>query len=76
MYIETLSECGVYREENSAPHKVHIYLEYNSVCPLVGTGTPTTSPLPQASVSPQRRGEPLASTGSFKENEKVQLLKV
>jgi hypothetical protein len=25
-------------------HKVHIYLEYHSVCPLVQIGTPTISP--------------------------------
>jgi hypothetical protein len=30
-------------------HKVHIYLEYRSVCPLVGIGT-LRPPLPQASV--------------------------
>ena len=29
---------------------VHTYLEYNSVCPLVGIGTPPP-PLPKASVS-------------------------
>ncbi len=32
-------------------HKVHMYLEYHSVCPLVRIGTPLT-PLPQASLSP------------------------
>jgi hypothetical protein len=31
-------------------HKVHIYLEYHSVCPLVRIGTPPL-PLPRASVS-------------------------
>jgi hypothetical protein len=37
-------------------HKVHIYLEYPSVCPLVGIGT-APPPLPQASaVYPQRGG--------------------
>jgi hypothetical protein len=25
-------------------HKIHIYLEYLSVCPLVGMGPPTPSP--------------------------------
>jgi hypothetical protein len=30
-------------------HKVLIYIEHDSVCPLVGIGTPPT-PLPQASV--------------------------
>ncbi len=32
-------------------HKVHIYLEYHSVCPLVETGTPVL-PFLQASVLP------------------------
>jgi hypothetical protein len=32
-------------------HKVLIYIEHHSVCPLVGIGTPPT-PLPQASVPP------------------------
>ncbi len=32
-------------------HKVHIYLEYHSVCPLVGIGT-LSPPLLQASVLP------------------------
>ncbi len=32
-------------------HKVHIiYLEYHSVCPLVGIGTPPPLPLPLTSV--------------------------
>jgi hypothetical protein len=43
----------------STHHKVHIHLEYHSVCPLVGIGTPST-PSPTASVYPpplnQRRG--------------------
>ncbi len=34
-------------------HKVQIYLEYHSVCPLVLTGTPPT-PVPLAGVSPQK----------------------
>jgi hypothetical protein len=38
-------EIGRQREN----HKVLIYLEHHSVCPLVGIGTPPT-PLPQASV--------------------------
>jgi len=32
-------------------HKIHIYIEYRSVCPVVGIGTPPP-PLPQASVPP------------------------
>ncbi len=32
-------------------HKVHLYLEYHSACPLVGIGT-TRPPLPLASVYP------------------------
>jgi hypothetical protein len=38
-------------EPEEASHKVHKYLEYHSVCPLVRIGTPPP-PLPQASVSP------------------------
>jgi hypothetical protein len=44
---------GVVKQEGQAfKHKVHIYLEFHSVCPLVriGIGTPLT--LPQASESP------------------------
>jgi hypothetical protein len=40
--------------ERALDHKVHIYQEYNSVCPLVGIGTPPP-PLPQASVYPPPR---------------------
>ncbi len=36
-------------------HKIHIYLEYQSVCPLVRIGTPQP-PLPQASVYPPEPG--------------------
>jgi hypothetical protein len=38
-------------------HKVHIYVEYHSVCPLVGIGT-LPPPLSPASVplSPNQRG--------------------
>jgi hypothetical protein len=46
-------------------HKVIIYLEHHSVCPLVGIGTPPT-PFPPASVpSPpdQRVGGTLACCG-------------
>jgi hypothetical protein len=32
------------RDGLRAAHKVHIYLEYHSVCPLVGIGPPTPSP--------------------------------
>jgi hypothetical protein len=39
----------------AAVHKVHIYQEYHSVCPLVRNGTPPT-PLPQASVPPRTEG--------------------
>ncbi len=35
----------------AAKHKVHIFTEYHSLCPLVGIGT-TPPPLPQASVPP------------------------
>jgi hypothetical protein len=48
--------------------KVHEYLEYHSVCPLVQIGTlPPPSPLPQASVfhlppSPEQKGEVTHST--------------
>jgi hypothetical protein len=34
-------------------HKEHIFLEYHSVCPLVGIRTPLP-PLPQASVPPSQ----------------------
>ncbi len=36
-------------------HKVYVYLEYHSVCPLVGIGTapyPAPSPLPETIVYP------------------------
>jgi hypothetical protein len=33
-------------------HKVHIYLEYHSVCPLVGIGTPPPHPLSRKRVCP------------------------
>ena len=43
-------------QEDFESHKVHIYLEYYSVYPLVRIGTPPT-PLPQASVpSRNQRG--------------------
>ncbi len=53
-------------------HKTNIYLEYHSVCPLVGIGNPLP-PLPQASVYPPpppppppslRRGERVSGWGS------------
>jgi hypothetical protein len=37
-------------------HKVHIYLEYNSECPLVGIGTPTPFPASECSPPPQTKG--------------------
>ncbi len=43
-------------------HKIHIYLEYNSVCPLVRSGT-SPPPSPQARKSPppqNQRGDTLA----------------
>ncbi len=46
--------------------KVHIYLEYHNVCPLVRIGTPPPPPLPQASVSlpqNQRGGEDTLACG-------------
>jgi hypothetical protein len=44
------------RFEYSIRQKVHIYLEHQSICPLVGIGTPPTA-LPQASVPrPQPNG--------------------
>ncbi len=38
------------------PHKVHIYLEYHSVCPLVGIGTPTPSPASECASPRNQRG--------------------
>ncbi len=50
-----LSVCTWRRHKLSSvyydPHKVLIYIEHHSVCPLVGIWTPPT-PLPQASVPP------------------------
>ncbi len=38
-------------------HKVYIYLEYHSVCPLVGIGNPPPPPhLPLVSLSPPPPG--------------------
>jgi hypothetical protein len=45
----SFSERQLMKHDISA-HKVHIYLEYHSVCPLVRIGTPPT-PSPLASVS-------------------------
>ncbi len=53
------------------PHKVHTYLEYHSVCPLVGIGTPSVPPPPDtggggSTYSPARegvRGVPIRTTG-------------
>jgi hypothetical protein len=49
--VSLLAYIRVCRHENTLSvlaegrdHKVHIYLEYHSVCPLVGIGTPTPSP--------------------------------
>ncbi len=50
-------------------HKVHVYLEYHSVCPLVGIGTPSTPSSPLASgvegVSIRTTGEKTYSTLSI-----------
>ncbi len=37
-------------------HKVHIYLEYHSVCPLVRIGTPTPSPPSECAPPPGTKG--------------------
>ncbi len=37
-------------------HKVHIYLEYHSVCPLVGIGTLPTLSRQRVCPSPRNRG--------------------
>jgi hypothetical protein len=39
---ETVCRCIGYNRW----HKVHIYLEYHNVCPLVGIGTPPVPSLP------------------------------
>ncbi len=50
------------RQQQSQPaeirrgHKVHKYIEYHNVCPLVGIRTPPP-PLPQVSVPPPPRNE-------------------
>jgi hypothetical protein len=41
---------------DGTPHKVHIYLEYHSVCPLVGIGTPPLSRM-QVCFPPEPKGE-------------------
>jgi hypothetical protein len=43
------------KEPPPPPHKVHIYLEYHSVCPLVGIGTPT--PFPASEFLPPHRNQ-------------------
>jgi hypothetical protein len=45
---------GLWAMERTS-RKVHIYLEYHSVCPLVRIGTPP-HPHPLASVSPRNQG--------------------
>ncbi len=62
-----------YKYEKTLPHrllvtltnKVHIYLEYQTVCPLVGIGTRALPPFPQANVSPppEPKGETHSPTG-------------
>ncbi len=53
IYVLHTQEIPQSRPENTwhrCHHKVHIFLEYHSFCPLVRIGTPPL-PLPQASVS-------------------------
>ncbi len=57
--IKYIHSCPVYTLYSTVPwhHKVHIYLEYHSVCPLVRIGTPTPSlPLASGPPSPDPKG--------------------
>jgi hypothetical protein len=48
-----VNNCALPIRSHTTKHEVPIYLEYHSVCPLVGIVTPLPS-LPQASVLPPR----------------------
>jgi hypothetical protein len=50
MKCRRLKSSFITVDSHWAYHKVHIYLEYHSVCPLVRIGTRPPTPLPQASV--------------------------
>jgi hypothetical protein len=45
------AELGISQPPIPCTHKVQMYIEYHSVCPLVGIGT-LLPPLPRASVPP------------------------
>jgi hypothetical protein len=56
------SAAHITEKFKSSQHKVCIYLEYHSVCPLVRIGIPPP-PLPQASPPPPTGGVPILTTG-------------
>ncbi len=52
------SHIYIYKELLTPPiNKVHIYLEYHSVCPLVGIGTPPTPSPASERVGPPPRND-------------------